>query len=372
MRKTPLEMTRKNAVKLMRGDNLELLKGMPDNCIDAIVTDGPYGLSFMHKKWDYDVPSVDFWKEIFRVLKPGGHVLSFGGTRTYHRMTVNIEDAGFEIRDQIQWIYATGFPKSMNIEKTINKKEGVSFETKPAEGVGFMNAEGEGGYNVTMNQMVQTGDSTENAKIWEGWGTALKPANEPICVARKPLSEKTVVDNVMKWGTGALNIDACRIGKARRFPANIVLDEEAGKALDKQSGPTSQGHWAKGKTKGYGEFGGGESVYEGVGPKDKNEEKGGASRFFYCPKVSKNERNTGTEKNSHPTVKPISLMAYLCRLVTPPQGLVLDPFMGSGSTGMAAIEEGFRFAGMELDTEYFEIAKARVEYSYKKTYENGK
>jgi site-specific DNA-methyltransferase (adenine-specific) len=295
----------------------------------------------------------------------------------------------------------------MNIEKAINKKEGVSFDTKPAEGVGFMNAEGEGGYNVTMNQMVQTGESTDNAKQWQGWGTALKPANEPICVARKPISEKTIADNVLKWGTGAINIEGCRVGtdtivtngvgsewqyKGRngieqqkqephegRFPANIILDEEAGMALDEQSGPTSQGHWPKGKTKGFGEFGGGEATYEGVGPKDKNKDKGGASRFFYCAKVSKKERNEGLDgfeekdkvKNTHPTVKPINLMAYLCRLITLPQGLVLDPFMGSGSTGRAAIQEGFRFAGMEMDKDYFEIAQKRVEYSYKKTYENG-
>jgi site-specific DNA-methyltransferase (adenine-specific) len=369
--------------KLMQGDNILSLKKLPDNSIDSIVTDPPYGLSFMNKKWDHQVPSVDFWKEVYRVLKPGGHVLSFGGTRTYHRMTVNIEDAGFEIRDQIMWLYGSGFPKSMNIEKSINKKEGVAFDSKPAEGVGFMNAEGEGGYNVTMNQMVQTGESTDNAKQWEGWGTALKPANEPICVARKPISEKTITANVLKWGTGGINIDGCRVGSEvlshngcgksnigaiggsfdrgtnsdmtftseGRFPANIILDEEAGSVLDRQAN---------------------------------------ASRFFYCPKVSKKERNAGCDeldeketkvtnfhdferldgtykatpvhKNTHPTVKPISLIAYLCRLVTPPNGIVLDPFMGSGSTGCAAIKEGFRFLGMELDEDYFEIAKKRIEH----------
>ena len=411
-------------VKLLNGDNIELLKTLPENSIDSIVTDPPYGLSFMGKKWDYDVPSVDFWKEVYRVLKPGGHVLSFGGTRTYHRMTVNIEDAGFEIRDQIQWLYGSGFPKSHNISKAINKSEGVEFYTKPAEGVGFMNAEGEGGYNVTMNQMIQSGEDTENANKWKGWGTALKPANEPICVARKPLSEKTIAENVIKWGTGGINIDGCKIGSEvrttpvgsnderddetlfglnstihhkreetteGRFPANIILDEEAGRVLDEQSGPTSQGHWSKGKTTGFGEFGGGKTTYEGVGPKDKNKDKGGASRFFYCPKVSKKERNAGCDdleevqmdesrkegnpggdnprnrgvnkvKNNHPTVKPIDLMAYLCRLITPPNGIVLDPFMGSGSTGIAALREGFRFCGMEQDKNYFEIAEKRIQW----------
>jgi site-specific DNA-methyltransferase (adenine-specific) len=298
---------------------------------------------------------------------------------------------------------------------------------------------------LTSNKVDKYETKTEEAKEYEGWGTALKPANEPICVARKPLSEKTVAANVLKWGTGGINIDGCRVGYTSeadkesakpgslnatgensmfglksgneqnsegRFPANIILDEEAGMALDEQSGPTSQGHWPKGKTKGFGDFGGGEATYEGVGPKDKNKDKGGASRFFYCPKVSKKERNAGLEdmeeksieglghgldricsiceapqlkpcdckdnkwivkpkKNTHPTVKPVDLMAYLCRLITPPQGLVLDPFMGSGSTGRAAIQEGFRFAGMEMDKDYFEIAQKRVEYSYKKTYENG-
>jgi site-specific DNA-methyltransferase (adenine-specific) len=288
---------------------------------------------------------------------------------------------------------------------------------------------------LTSNKVDKYEAKTVEAKEYEGWGTALKPANEPICVARKPLSEKTIAANVLKWGTGGINIDGCRVGYTSeadkesakpgslnatgensmfglksgneqnsegRFPANIILDEEAGKVLDEQSGPTSQGHWTKSKTTGFGEFGGGKNEYKGVGPKDKNKDKGGASRFFYCPKVSKKERNEGCEdleekkkefetttrtnketadkfgcerkgtaKNTHPTVKPIDLMAYLCRLVTGPQGLVLDPFMGSGSTGRAAIQEGFRFAGMEMDKDYFEIAEKRIEYSYKKKYENG-
>jgi site-specific DNA-methyltransferase (adenine-specific) len=421
MRKTPLEMTRKNAVKLMCGDNLELLKGMPDNCVDSVVTDPPYGLSFMNKKWDHDVPSVEFWKEIWRVLKPGGHVLSFGGTRTYHRMAVNIEDAGFEIRDQIMWLYGSGFPKSHNIGKAVDKIKGNDREVV-----------GDNPNHRTTAGLLELGFQdgkasstlTKGTSEWEGWGTALKPANEPICVARKPLSEKTVADNVLKWGTGGINIDGCRIpttdafgggskatsGFAKgyehdgwvpgsedgRFPANVILDEEAGEVLDEQSGITDYSKKKDGRPGGK-TFGGSDmKATEGYWPKDK----GGASRFFYCAKVSKSERNAGldnfeekkkefetttrtnketadkfgcerkgTAKNTHPTVKPIKLMAYLCRLVTPPQGLVLDPFMGSGSTGCAAIEEGFRFAGMEMDKEYFEIAKARVENSYKNRYE---
>ena len=393
--------------KLIQGDNILSLKTLPDNSVDSIVSDPPYGLSFMGKKWDYDVPSVEFWKEVYRVLKPGGHVLSFGGTRTYHRMTVNIEDAGFEIRDQIMWLYGSGFPKSHNIGKSVDKIQG--------------------------NERKVDEEKTELYKgtsEWEGWGTALKPANEPICVARKPLSEKTVALNVLKWGTGGINIDGCRVGidggskrdgqsdkvsstnphlsptkslnrtghgivetGEGRFPANIILDEEAGEVLDENSGVLGEGHWPKGSTKGFGEYGGGTNSYEGVGPKDKT--KGGASRFFYQAKVSKKERNMGldgfedkasqlnsggigrktsvekrldengenaaTTKNTHPTVKPVALMAYLVRLVTPPNGIVLDPFMGSGSTGIAARLEGFRFCGMEMDEDYFKIASSRIE-----------
>jgi site-specific DNA-methyltransferase (adenine-specific) len=392
--------------KLMLGDNIESLKKLPDNSIDSIVSDPPYGLSFMSKKWDYDVPSVEFWKEAIRVLKPGGHVLSFGGTRTYHRLVVNMEDAGFEIRDQIQWIYGVGFPKSHNIGKSFDNKSG--------------------------------NEITKGTSQYEGWGTALKPANEPICLARKPLSEKTIVDNVIKWGTGGINIDGCRIeglygsgknevieGKEAnvfndgnekstghknkimvsneygRFPANVLLDEVAAEFLDKQTGilkgdnpnrkPRNGGHRK--------EYVGTENN-ERSGNGDINNTKyvsdnNGASRFFYVAKVSKKERNLGLDnfeevkfigdetdmananqdgpyktrptmmKNNHPTLKPINLMTYLCRLITPPGGIILDPFMGSGSTGIAACLEGFRFVGMELEENYFNIAEARIN-SYEK------
>jgi len=421
--------------KLMLGDNIESLKKLPDNSIDSIVSDPPYGLSFMGKKWDYDVPSVDFWKEVYRVLKPGGHVLSFGGTRTYHRMVVNIEDAGFEIRDQIMWLYGSGFPKSLNIGKAVQKLSG------DIEVIGKAKGAGTPGNTYINTDLKSEIDLIRIDNEWEGWGTSLKPANEPICVARKPLSEKSVAENVLKWGTGGINIDGCRVnfngdkpkecelvdfrgdgsqmnlnasGKERktiedrnyipneegRFPANIILDEIAGELLDEQSGITKTNH--KGNKTDKGIVGGVNGF--GRGTEVARCDKGGASRFFYQAKVSKAERNMGLDdfeatttggkghgldrrcshcntsmlkpedckceepnwitpakKNTHPTVKPVSLMAYLCRLVTPPNGIVLDPFMGSGSTGIAARLEGFRFLGMEMDKDYFKIAESRIE-----------
>ena len=302
---------------------------MPDCSVDAVVTDPPYGLSFMGKKWDYDVPSTEIWAECLRVLKPGGYLLAFAGTRTQHRMAVRIEDAGFEIRDMLAWMYGSGFPKSHNLD-------------------------GE----------------------HQGWGTALKPAMEPITMARKPF-KATVAQNVQEWGTGAINIDGCRIGEEvtitvrngnsgingrygkdtrvlvkenpiGRFPANVMHDGSA-------------------------------DVLEGMGE---------ASRFFYCPKTSKTDRDHGCDameakqyshdgrdkaienayqrndsqaRNFHPTVKPTDLMRYLCRLVTPKGGVVLDPFTGSGSTGRGAILEGFRFIGCEMDVDYIKIAEARIQ-----------
>lgn len=336
-------------IKLVHGNCLDVLKKLIPNSIDAIVTDPPYGLSFMGKKWDYDVPGVAIWQEALRVLKPGGHLLSFGGTRTYHRMVVNIEDAGFEIRDQIQWLYGSGFPKSHDIAKA-------------------------------------SGDSK-----YEGWGTALKPANEPICLARKPLEKGlTVSQNVLKYGTGGLNIDACRVdikgdrrspmgadGKVHRttgnaygkhnqsecfdltkgrFPANLILDETAAEMLDEQSGIRKSGSSISGKEPSktgdancYGE-------YHRV-PFQSHKDSGGASRFFYVAKASKSQRGEG---NNHPTVKPIKLMEYLCKLITPPKGIVLDPFMGSGTTGIAAKNLGFEFIGIEREKEYLQIAEERI------------
>ena len=384
--------------KLLHGDCLDKLKELEDNSIDAVVTDPPYGLSFMGKKWDYDVPSQEIWEECMRVLKPGGHLLAFAGSRTYHRMAVRIEDAGFDIRDQIMWLYGSGFPKSHNIGKAVDKLQGNQRQvvgTKRGQG-NIPNDRGNWGLKPNTDVVVDVGQSE-----YEGWGTALKPAHEPIVMARKPI-KGSVAENVLEWGTGGINIDGCRIetdwkaerpeswfnsGKSKsgeptyggnlktltettlgerlneggRFPANIILDEEAGKVLDQQSSITTSNN--------------------------------GASRFFYCPKVSKKERNEGVEgedkiikgrdegqdktsiaykarpigrKNIHPTVKPTDLMAYLIRLVTPKGGVVLDPFMGSGSTGKACAREGMKFVGIEMDEEYIEIAKQRVEYEYDK------
>lgn len=404
-----------NRFDLRLGDCLETLRKMPDNSVDSIVTDPPYGLSFMGKKWDYDVPGVEIWAECLRVLKPGGHLLAFAGTRTQHRMAVRIEDAGFEIRDMIAWVYGSGFPKSLDVSKAIDKAAGVAFDAVPASGVGFMNAEGAGGYNVTKNQLVRKGESTDAAHQWAGWGTALKPALEPITVARKPLVG-TVAANVQAHGTGALNIDGCRVGsevvKSRhtamlahggqnvrpwheghqatthentgRWPANLIHDgsDEVVSLFPAQAGAAAPVRKRNGDKfrNSYGTFAGNideaGSTFQG--------DKGSAARFFYCAKASRKDRNEGmqdpgpqfkhgatlrqventdTQGNNHPTVKPTDLMRYLCRLVTPPGGVVLDPFMGSGSTGKAAMLEGFRFVGCELSPEYLEIARARIAHA---------
>jgi site-specific DNA-methyltransferase (adenine-specific) len=343
-------------ISLLLGDCREELKTLSDCSVDAVVTDPPYEMGFMRKAWDETGVSYDLsmWREVLRVVKPGAHLLSFGGTRTYHRMASAIEDAGFEIRDQLQWLYGSGFPKSLDVKKAIEK-----------------------------------GDASDKAELWAGWGTGLKPANEPICLARKPLSERTVALNVLSHGTGAINLDAARIegegdveltkkywsvrnapprsnvifGTDKRerrdgplaphpdgrFPSNLLLDEEAAALIEKQLS--------------------------------------GASRFFYTAKAGKAERERGLRSrspqkvndgrhapvdtpfqrgdtkrlNTHPTVKPIPLMSYLVQLITPPGGTVLDPFMGSGATILAAREAGFSAIGIEIDPDYFEIAKAKLE-----------
>lgn len=442
--------------KLMLGDNIESLKKLPDNSIDSVVTDPPYGLSFMNKKWDYDVPSVQFWKEVYRVLKPGGHVLSFGGTRTYHRMVMNIEDAGFEIRDQIMWLYGSGFPKSHNIGKAVDKLEGNEREDlgrNPAARPCSDNGDYE---TNTKWKTPPRPNITKGQSDWEGWGTALKPANEPICVARKPLSEGTVAENVLKWRTGGINVDGCRVGTESvpskkhkgdtwnknyenlkweynegRFPANIILEcicdevikgEKGERTIKETNINNKEANWFRnpgGDKEERWSFNDKGDIHTNpncpcylmdqqsgflksgsIKPhKQKNKtwkfacdevtssfngDSGGASRFFYQAKVSKAERNMGldgfedkkmldrenkknsvigsdsTKKNFHPTIKPVALMTYLCRLITPPNGIVLDPFMGSGSTGISAQLEGFRFVGMEMDADYFKIAEARI------------
>ena len=323
-------------VRIIVGDCLEAMRGMDAASVDAIVTDPPYGLSFMGKHWDHGVPGVDFWVEALRVAKPGAHLLAFGGTRTYHRLACAIEDAGWEVRDCIAWVYGSGFPKSHNLR----------------------------------------GD-------WHGWGTALKPAFEPIIVARKPLIG-TVAENVTTHGTGAINVDGCRVGtdggtrrsgqapysesgwrtgheivelNAGRWPANLIHD---GSAEVVGLFPSSKGQQGDVRGTEKSRTGGeGTSCYGEYGrvPAVKRGDSGSAARFFYCAKASKADRGEG---NAHPTVKPTALMRYLCRLVTPPGGIVLDPFAGSGSTGKGAVLEGFNFIGIELDAEYAEIARARI------------
>ena len=579
-------------IQLLHGDCLQKLKDLPDNSVSSVVCDPPYGLSFMSKKWDYDVPSTEIWMECLRVLKPGGHLLAFAGSRTYHRMAVRIEDAGFEIRDQIMWLYASGFPKSHNIGKAVDKLLGNEREV-----VGERIADDITGGNFVTSKPDKMIEITKGQTEWEGWGTALKPAHEPIVVARKPLSEKSVAENVLKWGTGGINIDASRVGttdntarinkegdngwknssgglntnairleegleQLGRWPANIILDEEAGKVLDEQSGISKgkigmtkqsspnniyNGFKSKGNTKindGITDEGGasryflsikvdnedffmyiyntlnellcgnilenqqvvttlngvikevekcivnqgqyiignklmdqyqkdtisiistltelmtelkiynslqrvnidfytqelgktinqltelnidGASVAKSINHlmgltlemvehikvivknvEELNYKNGGkeigntttnitgniekGNRFFYCAKASKKDRDEGLDifedkeryttigqrdgtsyrengtqifpsivKNNHPTVKPTSLMEYLIKLVTPVGATVLDPFMGSGSTGKAAVRNGFDFIGIEREEEYLNIAKARIE-----------
>ena len=348
---------------LMLGDCLERLKELDDNSVDSIVTDPPYGLSFMGKHWDKGVPSAEIWAEALRVLKPGGHLLAFAGTRTQHRMAVNIEDAGFEIRDMIAWVYGTGFPKSHDIGKAIDKAAGAErkvvglYDRRSIYDMGDRSSDGDTGGSQCAGRsstVSVTAPATSDAARWDGWGTALKPALEPITVARKPF-KGTVAANAMEHGTGAINIDGCRVGSEAR---PLMVRTETIVAATSMSG-TSTGATSSGEMTKQGRFpanlihDGSDEVVELFPVTAKKS----AARFFYCAKASKKDRG---EDNKHPTVKPTDLMRYLCRLVTPPNGIVLDPFMGSGSTGKAAMLEGFLFAGIELESEYFEIAKQRI------------
>ena len=325
-------------IKLILGDCLERLKDLESNSVDSIVTDPPYGLSFMNQKWDYEVPSIGIWQECLRVLKPGGHLLSFAGSRTYHRMAVNIEDAGFDIRDQIMWVYGSGFPKSHNVALGIDKKLGYGNRGRAIPTASSYQASDKDRENkLTSNPVEEYKAKSEESKKWEGYGTALKPAHEPIVLARKPLEKKTVAENVLTYGTGAINIDSCRVGSE-----DITINR-----LEDWSG------FGEHKNPDYKS-----SVSVGRFPAnfihDGSEEW---SKYFYCPKANKKDRE---ENNNHPTVKPTDLMKYLIRLVTPKDGTVLDPFMGSGSTGKAAVLEGFSFIGIELSQEYYNIAEKRI------------
>jgi DNA modification methylase len=429
-------------IQLHHGDCLDVLRTMPDASVDAIVTDPPYGLRFMGKKWDYDVPTTEVWAECLRVLKPGGHLLAFAGTRTQHRMAVRIEDAGFEIRDMIAWVYGSGFPKSLDVSKAIDKVNGeagrlhkftawmrttgltrkqindatgtfmgshyMTDKSQPAiptpelwaklrplcgdvpawvdelvdrieadrEVVGFFRSslggtvaagERNADYIATHKERTVplTAPATDAARQWQGWGTALKPALEPITMARKPL-EGAVAANVLQWGTGGINVDGCRVEMGSEYdPKKMQRQKKSEGSIVGAFGAASLigkeipkykpgGRWPSNLL----HDGSDEAV--GLFP-DAGKES--AARFFYTAKADAIDRNDGLspgERNAHPTVKPVDLMCYLCRLVTPPGGIVLDPFMGSGSTGKACVTEGFSFIGIERDADSFATAQARV------------
>lgn len=424
--------------QILLGDNRQILPTLADNSVDSIVTDPPYELGFMGKSWDstgiaYD---VDLWRECLRVLKPGGHLLAFGGSRTYHRLACAVEDAGFEIRDQIMWVYGSGFPKSLDVSKAIegkvttgssNKKD---FKLLSGEQVDrgnwgiakqqFVHGQRETNYDETAGatRLGRLEPTTDEAKRWVGWGTALKPAHEPIVVARKPLVG-TVAANVLEWGVGGLNIDGCRVGtndefgggakgtsgfaagyehdgwvagsELGRWPANLIHDgsDEVLELFPTNAGGGTATRGASSRI-----YGGGKGFTAATGETIGYDDFGSAARFFYCAKAGKKERNAGLDhlptkqtapeyrpndngqndlssrrhgantprQNHHPTVKPIALMRYLVRLVTPPNGTVLDPFTGSGTTGIAATLENNQFIGIEMTPEYAEIAQTRIQH----------
>lgn len=385
---------------ILAGDCIEQMRTLEADSVDAIVTDPPYGLEFMGKEWDgfgtplgFQTWTEQWAREALRVLKPGGHLLAFGGTRMYHRLAAGIEDAGFEIRDTLMWLYGSGFPKSLDVSKAIDKAAGYQGKVI-TKGKSWNRPESKDGDTARMNASPGEYDIRElsqAAKKWQGWGTALKPAVEPIVLARKPLIG-TVANNVLTHGTGALNIDASRIvgappsrpqpqlrpnnldnghalgaGTGRsaqmsmatgRWPANILLDEAAAALLDEQSGVLTSG--ARSAKQYAVTFTPNEKFSDKYELPALDKSSGGASRFFYVAKASRSERNKGLERNIHPTVKPVQLMRYLIRLVTPKGGTVLDPFLGSGTTAVAAIEEGVAWIGCEREPEYLEIIEARI------------
>ena len=374
------------AWNIYHGDCREVMPTLHPESVDSIVSDPPYGLSFMGNGWDHGVPGVEFWAEALRVAKPGAHLLAFGGTRTYHRLACAIEDAGWEIRDCVMWVYGSGFPKSHDVSKAIDKAAGAERcrATVRSKSVSTCYAQDEW-TRLNAGTVLDSKAITPEAAQWSGWGTALKPAWEPIIVARKPLCG-TVAENVITHGTGGINVDGCRVGidpgdldqmqgrsgkrtaphllngmpatsweptASGRWPANVIHDgsDEVVGLFPSPHGAGSARQSAEGSHSGpSGMFGIGHSAM-------RFGDSGSAARFFYCAKASKADRDAD---NKHPTVKPTALMRYLCRLVTPPGGVVLDPFTGSGSTGKAAILEGFRFIGIEREAEYVEIAKARI------------
>jgi len=411
---------------IVQGDCIEVMKSMPDNYVSALITDPPYGLSnhseklvretlskwlsgeedyipkgkgFMGKSWDSFVPPPAVWKECFRVMKPGAVILVFAGTRASDLMTISLRLAGFEVKDNLMYMYGSGFPKSLDISKAIDKLKGVEREIigkgKSGKTAIWQKDGGMGDYPITVPK-------TTEAKQWEGYGTALKPAYEPIIMAIKP-NDGGYANNALKWGVAGLNIDDCRIvtndnlnggaysgeGKMKhiadhkwgfkkrdgqyqqpigRFPSNVILDEETAKLLDEQSGISKSVRSTRGvQRKGYSAGVEWERATEETNTVRGYNDKGGASRFFYCDKASKSERTAnGQIENNHPTLKPLSLMKYLVKLVNPPEnGLILDPFAGSGSTCVACKMLGVNFIGIEKEFEYVDIARKRLELTEK-------
>ena len=387
-------------MKLINADCIEAMKAMPDNSVDSIVTDPPYELGFMGKSWDASgiAFNIEVWQEALRVIKPGGHLIAFSGSRTYHRMAVAIEDAGFEVRDQIMWVYGSGFPKSHNISKGIDKAAGAEpIETglpnnlNSCLGGSACHCETDGTKFSATKHPAKTVAATSEAAQWNGWGTALKPAHEPMVLARKPL-EGTVANNVLTFGVGGLNIDGTRV-VSDDWDEKTVLGKYRGSNEGNDSVTSNFGVKEIKSTNTestlIGRF---PANFIHDGSDEVNELLGEPARFFYCAKASKRDRNEGLDGfeakrdhdgrkeggvggdnprnrtnnakvNHHPTVKPVTLMQYLVRLVTPPNGIVLDPFMGSGSTGKACAYEGFDFIGIDQSAEYVAIAQARIDFA---------
>lgn len=445
--------------QLAAGDCLEYLKTLPDGSVDSVVTDPPYGLGevpdtvavltawlagerylppsakgFCGKEWDAFVPGPEYWGEVYRVLKPGGHMLAFSSSRTYDLLAIAVRLAGFEVRDQLQWLYGSGFPKNLNISKAIDKHLGYEREVVDRQEVtsggmahisrtnveqGYRPEDYHAGVNIIETSL----PASDEAKQWDGWGTALKPAHEPICMARKPIVG-SITKNVLEHGTGGLNIKGCTVGdellpaqragqaqigtferedmvtpeREGRWPSNVLMDEDAAAQLDQQSGPSTSrasagrnGNNVQGVT--------GMMAPRSVDMVRGHNDSGGASRFFYVAKASRAEKEAGLKslplrdfgfsggatgaieagedydeaqsiglnriqkvRNPHPTVKPIELMRYLVRLVTPPGGVVLDPFAGSGTTCIAAALEGLQFKAAEISEEYVRTAVLRIEH----------
>jgi site-specific DNA-methyltransferase (adenine-specific) len=403
--------------RIIQGDNRDTLKTLADNSIDAIVTDPPYGIDFLGKSWDANTGALETYQECLRVLKPGGHILAFSAARTYHHLAVTLEQAGFEIRDQIMWIYSSGFPKSQDVGRQLHKKahgkpdkqrfdpsimikvsgdqyqhpdNGNIYRALPDINGDRLAVSHEGEKYGTVYEQVIIVDNE-----WSGWGTALKPAHEPIALARKPISEKNIAKNCQQWGTGAINIDAGRIPFEETNIAGMKRATGSTAETFKNFSPEQRNN--KDKTKDM-DHGLEEVVYEpnaqGRFPSNVIGEilQADYQKYFYCPKVSRRERHVGFEDpgprhpgadgggyqvhnvndqvivkgqgdnsgNNHPTVKPVELMKYLIKLITPPGGIVLDPFNGSGSTGCAAVELGFDYIGCELDPAYVKIAETRI------------